>query len=128
VNISVHSVAQSIQTSENNAGPVNLTRSLHAIMRSGAAESTGRLSWERRVVTVFGGSGFIGRHRVRRLAAEGGVVRVGVRDAEGAAFLKMFGEAGEETFLSSDRRLNGGVDEPGWRTSFLQGWQCGGSL
>jgi NADH dehydrogenase len=57
---------------------------------------------ERRVVTVFGGSGFIGRHLVRRLAADGWVVRVAVRDPEGAAFLKMFGDPGQIVPLFAD--------------------------
>ncbi len=49
----------------------------------------------RRLVTVFGGSGFIGRHLVRRLAAEGWTVRVAVRDPEGAQFLTTFGHMGQ---------------------------------
>lgn len=57
---------------------------------------------ERRVVTVFGGSGFIGRHLVRRLAADGWIVRVVVRDPERAAFLKMFGEPGQIVPLHGD--------------------------
>ena len=36
----------------------------------------------RRVATVFGGSGFIGRYVVKRLAQQGYVVRVAVRDPE----------------------------------------------
>lgn len=48
-----------------------------------------------RVVTVFGGSGFIGRHLVRRLAADGWIVRVAVRDTEAAAFLMPLGDAGQ---------------------------------
>jgi NADH dehydrogenase len=39
-----------------------------------------------RRVTVFGGSGFLGRQIVRRLAAEGAAVRVAVRHPERAAF------------------------------------------
>lgn len=46
-------------------------------------------------VTVFGGSGFLGRHIVKRLAAEGAVVRVAVRDPEGALFLKPMGAVGQ---------------------------------
>ncbi len=42
----------------------------------------------RSVATVFGGSGFIGRYVVKRLAAPGHVVRVAVRDPEAALFLK----------------------------------------
>ncbi len=49
----------------------------------------------RRVATVFGGSGFIGRYVVKRLAAEGYVVRVAVRDTERAMFLKPMGAVGQ---------------------------------
>jgi NADH dehydrogenase len=47
------------------------------------------------VVTVFGGSGFLGRHLVNRLAKQGAVVRVAVRDPEGANFMKPMGNAGQ---------------------------------
>src|SRR5262245_50776331 len=46
-------------------------------------------------VTVFGGSGFVGRYLVKRLAAEGWVVRVAVRDPVAAAFLKPAGNVGQ---------------------------------
>jgi uncharacterized protein YbjT (DUF2867 family) len=49
----------------------------------------------RRVATVFGGSGFIGRYVVKRLAQQGFIVRVAVRDPEGALFLKLMGAVGQ---------------------------------
>lgn len=48
-------------------------------------------------VAVFGGSGFIGRYLVRRLAQAGANVTVGVRDPEGASFLKPMGDVGQVT-------------------------------
>lgn len=47
------------------------------------------------VVTVFGGSGFLGRHLVNRLAKQGATVRVAIRDPESANFMKPMGNAGQ---------------------------------
>jgi NADH dehydrogenase len=58
----------------------------------------------RRLVTVFGGSGFIGRHLVRRLAAEGWVVRAAVRDPIAAEFLKPMGDVGQIVPVRADIR------------------------
>ncbi len=52
-----------------------------------------------RVVTVFGGSGFIGRYVVKRLAQLGWVVRVAVRRPSRAQFLKPLGDVGQITPL-----------------------------
>ncbi|HJS84916.1 MAG TPA: complex I NDUFA9 subunit family protein [Acetobacteraceae bacterium] len=49
----------------------------------------------RSVATVFGGSGFIGRYVVQRLAHKGYVVRVAVRNPAGATFLKVMGVVGQ---------------------------------
>ena len=49
----------------------------------------------RNVATVFGGSGFIGRYVVKRLAHKGFVVRVAVTDPEAALFLKTAGGVGQ---------------------------------
>ena len=57
---------------------------------------------DRRLVTVFGGSGFIGRHLVRRLAADGWVVRVAVRDPVAAEFLKTMGDVGQIVPVRAD--------------------------
>lgn len=47
------------------------------------------------VATVFGGSGFIGRYVVQRLARAGYIVRAAVRDPEAALFLKPMGGVGQ---------------------------------
>jgi uncharacterized protein YbjT (DUF2867 family) len=49
----------------------------------------------RSVATVFGGSGFIGRYVVKRLAQRGFVVRVAVRDPVHAYFLRPMGVVGQ---------------------------------
>ena len=49
------------------------------------------------LITVFGGSGFIGRHLVRRLAQQGWIVRAAVRRPSEALFLKPMGDVGQIT-------------------------------
>jgi NADH dehydrogenase len=63
--------------------------------RTTASKSNRIMAMTRKVATVFGGSGFIGRYVVKRLAAQGFVVRAAVRDPEGALFLKTMGEVGQ---------------------------------
>src|SRR5918999_4654556 len=53
-------------------------------------------------VTVFGGSGLLGRQIVKRLAADGARVRVAVRHPERASFLERGGRAGQITALYAD--------------------------
>jgi len=48
-----------------------------------------------KVVTLFGGSGFLGRYLVRRLAKQGHVLRIAVRYPERAKFLKPLGDVGQ---------------------------------
>lgn len=48
-----------------------------------------------KLVTIFGGSGFVGRYIVRRLAKEGWRVRVAVRDPNLAGFVKPYGAVGQ---------------------------------
>jgi uncharacterized protein YbjT (DUF2867 family) len=53
-------------------------------------------------ITVFGGSGFLGRQIVRRLARDGAAVRVAVRHPERASFLSELGTAGLITTVHAD--------------------------
>jgi uncharacterized protein YbjT (DUF2867 family) len=62
-----------------------------------------------RRTTVFGGSGFIGRHLVRRLAAHGDVVRIAVRDPVKAQYLKPMGDVGQIVLMKVDVRDEAGV-------------------
>ena len=55
-----------------------------------------------RRVTVFGGSGFLGRQIVKSLAAEGMNVRVGVRHPGRASFLEGFGRGGQIELVHAD--------------------------
>ncbi|MCS6854892.1 MAG: complex I NDUFA9 subunit family protein [Elioraea sp.] len=64
---------------------------------------------ERRVATVFGGSGFIGRYIVKRLAQRGFIVRVGVRDPDRANFLKPMGALGQIVPMATSVREEAAV-------------------
>ena len=48
-----------------------------------------------RRTAILGGSGFIGRYVVKRLAARGDVIAVGCRNAEAAKYLKPLGDVGQ---------------------------------
>jgi NADH dehydrogenase len=66
-----------------------------------------------RLITVFGGSGFIGRHLVRRLAQMQDRVRVAVRHPDAALFLKPMGDVGQivpvQANLRDDRSVAAAV-------------------
>ena len=61
------------------------------------------------IATVFGGSGFVGRYVVKRLAQRGYVVRVAVRDPEAAQFLKTMGTVGQIVLLKAPVTHEAGV-------------------
>lgn len=64
----------------------------------------------RQIITVFGGSGFVGRHVVKRLIKRGYTVRVAVRDIEGALFLKPMGDAGQVVPFPCNIRVRADVE------------------
>jgi uncharacterized protein YbjT (DUF2867 family) len=55
-----------------------------------------------KAVTVFGGSGFIGRHLIKRLAKTGAIITVATRRPEGAKFLKSMGDVGQIVPIAVD--------------------------
>jgi len=60
------------------------------------------MSYRDQIVTVFGGSGFIGRHLIRRLAKSGATVRVVTRHPNQANFLKTAGSVGQIVPMAAD--------------------------
>jgi uncharacterized protein YbjT (DUF2867 family) len=77
--------------------------------------------------TVFGGSGFVGRHIVKRLAARGIVVRVAVRDPDAALFLKPMGAVGQVVPVYGDvadeRSVAAAVDGADWVIDTVGFWR-----
>lgn len=55
----------------------------------------------RRTVTIFGGSGFVGRYLVQKLAQNGDLIRIAVRNPVAARFLQPLGEVGQITLLQT---------------------------
>ncbi len=54
------------------------------------------------LVTIFGGSGFLGRYVVRQLASKGFFIRVIARNPNDALFLKVYGKVGQIQLLAGD--------------------------
>jgi len=62
------------------------------------------------LVTVFGGSGFVGRYVVARLAQEDWQIRVAVRHPDAALFLKPAGAIGQVTPVAANIRDQASVE------------------
>src|SRR3546814_13042025 len=60
--------------------------------------------------TVFGGSGFVGRHVVRVLAKRGYRIRVAVRRPDLAGFLLPYGYVGQIALVQANLRYRKSVD------------------
>ncbi|RVK26396.1 complex I NDUFA9 subunit family protein [Sinorhizobium meliloti] len=62
------------------------------------------------LVTIFGGSGFVGRHVVRTLAKRGYRIRVAVRRPDLAGHLQPLGNVGQISFVQANLRYRRSVD------------------
>jgi NADH dehydrogenase len=62
-----------------------------------------------RLVTIFGGSGFIGRYVVEKLAARGDVIRVAVRHPAEGLFLKPLGDLGQIEVIAANLKNEASV-------------------
>ncbi|ABR62354.1 NAD-dependent epimerase/dehydratase family protein [Sinorhizobium medicae] len=62
------------------------------------------------LVTIFGGSGFVGRHVVRALAKRGYRIRVAVRRPDLAGHLQPLGNVGQISFVQANLRYRNSVD------------------
>lgn len=62
-------------------------------------------SLRNQLVTVFGGSGFIGRYVVQKLAREGARVRVAIRRPDEGLFLKPMGSVGQIDIVQANIRV-----------------------
>ncbi|HTK85491.1 MAG TPA: complex I NDUFA9 subunit family protein [Patescibacteria group bacterium] len=60
------------------------------------------MSVQGEITTIFGGTGFIGRHIVRRLAKAGHTVKVATRVPECAYFLRPYGKVGQIVPVACD--------------------------
>ena len=56
----------------------------------------------RKVISIFGGTGFVGRNLVNRLAISGAEIRVAARDFEVASLLKTSGDVGQIVPVQTD--------------------------
>ena len=55
-----------------------------------------------RTITIFGGSGFLGRYIVQELAPLGYKIRIIVRNPNNALFLKIYGKVGQIELVRGD--------------------------
>ena len=62
-----------------------------------------------KLVTIFGGSGFVGRYIARRMAKAGWRVRVAVRHPNDAMFVKSYGAVGQVEPLACNIRDDASV-------------------
>lgn len=61
------------------------------------------------LVTIFGGSGFLGRYVTERFARQGCRIRIAVRHPHQALFLQPLGEVGQIDFVAANVRHQGSV-------------------
>jgi uncharacterized protein YbjT (DUF2867 family) len=64
---------------------------------------------DNKLITVFGGSGFVGRYVVQALCGAGARVRVAVRNVRGAGHVKPLGNLGQVSIVAADVTKPGSI-------------------
>ena len=77
------------------------------------------LANQTKLVTIFGGSGFVGRYIVRALAKRGYRIRVAVRRPDLAGFLQPLGNVGQISFVQANLRYRNSVDSAAQGSDFV---------
>lgn len=77
------------------------------------------LANQTKLVTIFGGSGFVGRYIVRALAKRGYRIRVAVRRPDLAGFLQPLGNVGQISFVQANLRYRNSVDRAAQGSDFV---------
>jgi NADH dehydrogenase len=72
--------------------------------RDGASAARDEAAMKDQLVTLIGGSGFLGRYATQQLLQMGARVRIAQRDLRGAEFLRPLGGLGQIQFVAADVR------------------------
>jgi NADH dehydrogenase len=84
-----------VRFSENSSRRIGLAGFAHDDYSGDKAKVGQRGSFMSKLVTIYGGSGFVGRYIARRMAKEGWRVRVAIRRPNEALFVKPYGYVGQ---------------------------------
>ena len=77
-----------------------------------------------KLVTIFGGSGFVGRYIARRMAKQGWRVRVAVRRPNEALFVRTYGVVGQVEPVLANIRDDGSVRAAIQGADAVSQYQC----
>ena len=60
------------------------------------------MNLQNKIITIFGGTGFVGRYIVARLAKQGATIKIATRSTSSGYFLRQFGVVGQIVPVACD--------------------------